>query len=286
MRFEGLKDNIGLGLIGPLSDALDLVDKINVELGLLQGFGDVLGWLGSGLGNLMAGNPYGNLPGAPEAKGSGVKGGLSMLGAGGGASGTSAAEKAATQAYYDAIDKLNAKGPKSTLERMREKGTNPDRALWEGMNQLRVDADDKLFASTGKGKGKAKASSLGLPDYLAQAFPDIGSAMAWQGAFSGEHGGRAATQVDLRDKQAGDLFAQKYGRAATQGEWEQRYYKGSFEGVDETGLDELFGPSGTLATKLDEQRKQDKESFDKLLAAFEASDDKTYTVKLQGRLTD
>jgi hypothetical protein len=77
----------------------------------------------------------------------------------------------------------------------------------------------------------------------------------------------------VRDKMAGDMFSQKYGRAATQGEWEQRYYKGSFEGIDEkgAGLDDMFGKPGTWETLIVAQAKEDKKRVDELNLAFRKS---------------
>jgi hypothetical protein len=118
-------------------------------------------------------------------------------------------------------------------------------------------------------KGKAD-TGFNLYDSLAKAFPDRASAMGWQGDFAGQHGGRAAGVTDVRDKMAGDMFFQKYGQAATQGEWEQRYYKGSFEGIDEkgAGLDDMFGKPGTWETLIGEQAKEDKKRVDELSLAF------------------
>lgn len=134
------------------------------------------------------------------------------------------------------------------------------------------------------------AASRGFPDILASAFGgNLGAAQGWMGAFAGEHGGRGPSAVDVRDKLAGDLFAQKYGRAATQGEWEQRYYKGSFEGMEgeESALDKFFGEGGTLMAKMDEERQQEKENMDALIAAFKRETDKTLTVQFAGtRITD
>lgn len=122
------------------------------------------------------------------------------------------------------------------------------------------------------GAGGGAPAALGFADLMARAFPSMGAAQAWQGAFASQHGGQAAGATDLRDKMAGDRFAAKYGRAATQGEWEQRYYKGSFEGVDETGLDDMFGKPGTwetLVTMQDEaQAKRNKELSDAFAAVF------------------
>mgnify|MGYP000509655880 CR=1 FL=1 len=45
---------------------------------------------------------------------------------------------------------------------------------------------------------------------------------------------------------AGRLFAAKYGRGPTEDEWKKRWEKGSFEGVDESGLDALPGYDALL----------------------------------------
>jgi hypothetical protein len=93
--------------------------------------------------------------------------------------------------------------------------------------------------------------------------------------------------MDLRDKMAGDMFAQKYGRAATEDEWKQRYYKGSFEGVEEGGLDATFGKPGTWATLISEKAKQEASETQKLIDAFKAETDKVLTVQIAGRrITD
>jgi hypothetical protein len=120
------------------------------------------------------------------------------------------------------------------------------------------------------GIGTAATSlSMAFPDVLARAFGNLGEAQAWMGAFAGQHGGREPGVTDVRDMMASRLFAQKYGRAPTQGEWEQRYYKGSFEGVDETGLNDLFGKPGTWATLISEKAKQEAETQKALLDAFD-----------------
>jgi hypothetical protein len=123
---------------------------------------------------------------------------------------------------------------------------------------------------TGAGLGATPAASAvsTFQQLLAKAFPSAGAAQGWMGNFSGAHGGAAATATDLRDKLAGDMFAQKYGRAATEDEWKARYYKGSFEGVEEGGLDATFGKPGTWATLISEKGKQEEELNKKLLDAF------------------
>jgi hypothetical protein len=119
------------------------------------------------------------------------------------------------------------------------------------------------------GGGLGAGLSMSFPDVLARAFGSMGEAQGWQGAFKSVQG-REAGVTDVRDKMAGDMFSQKYGRAATQGEWEQRYYKGSFEGIDEkgAGLDDMFGKPGTWETLIGEQAKEDKKRVDELSLAF------------------
>jgi hypothetical protein len=291
MRFEGLKVSIGLGLIDPLTKALDLLNqsiegwtwlaqgmpgftpfaapKNQAEQGAL-GF-DMdraeaarraqypLGW-----GAFESGLFMGEVPFGPEQP--------------------SKADNAAVQAYYNWLDKQAAKAPKSTLELLRSKGKGVDDTIRSGLNS-------QLFAggASSLGGGSGVAASQGLNDYLTRAFGNAGAAQSWMGAFSAEHGGAQATSVDVRDKMAGDAFAKKYGRAATQSEWEQRYYKGSFEGMEgeEAELDKIFGPNGTLITKMDEKNRADAENWQKLLDAFSKAKDPTYSVQIVGkRLTD
>jgi Skp family chaperone for outer membrane proteins len=131
---------------------------------------------------------------------------------------------------------------------------------------------------------------MSMPDVLARAFPNMGAAQGWQSAFQSVQGREAGVE-DVRNKMAGDAFAAKFGRGPTDEEWTARYYSktGAFEGMqaEESSLDKMFGPSGTLATKLDEQKKAEAENSKKLLEAFNRAGDKTYTVVLAGtRITD
>jgi hypothetical protein len=141
---------------------------------------------------------------------------------------------------------------------------------------------------TGAGLGATPAASAvsTFQQLLAKAFPSAGAAQGWMGDFASVQG-RQATATDLRDKLAGDLFAQKYGRAATEEEWQQRYYKGSFEGVEEGGLDDIFGKPGTWQTLVDMKAKQEQEQTQKLIDAFKAETDKVLMVQMVGkRITD
>lgn len=288
MLFEGLKTSVGIGLIEPLTGALDLMDQLALGLGGMTAQPYELKFTVTGLESIGV-MPMSTSPGAstvgpltfdmtktldqnretwglpvtaqetpwgdPNARWFGMEAGLK------------------SQAKYE-----------DDVRRMR--------AVIQGISGSSA-ASASTFGSSYGGASSfgatSAAASMGFNDYLAATFPDIGAAQGWMGAFSSQHGGRAATQVDLRDKMAGDAFMQKYGRAATQGEWEQRYYTGSFAGMEgeEAGLDKIFGPNGTMISKMDEQRKQDKESFDKLLAAFEAASKPTYSVQIVGRrITD
>ena len=144
-------------------------------------------------------------------------------------------------------------------------------------------------ATSGAGLGATPSANaaLSFQQLLAKAFPSVGAAQGWMGAYSSQHGGAQATATDLRDKLAGDLFAQKYGRAATEEEWQQRYYKGFFEGVEEGGLDATFGKPGTWATLISEKAKQEASETQKLIDAFKAETDKVLMVQLVGkRITD
>ncbi len=114
------------------------------------------------------------------------------------------------------------------------------------------------------------ALSMSMPDVLARAFGTMGEAQSWMGAFQSAQG-RAPGVVDVRDKKAGDLFAQQYGRAATDEEWRTRWKEGSFKGIDEkgAGLDVVFGKPGTWKTLIDEKGKQEAEQYKLLVAAFD-----------------
>ncbi len=133
-------------------------------------------------------------------------------------------------------------------------------------NPTNKGAQDYYKSLLGGGGG---GLDMDFASVIARAFPNIGAAQAWQGAFRSVQGREAGVQ-DVRDEQAGRLFKATYGREATKGEWEQRYYKGSFEGVDETGLDKLFGPNGTLITQQKEKAMADADAYKKMLDAMAA----------------
>jgi hypothetical protein len=151
-----------------------------------------------------------------------------------------------------------------------------DKTRNQTLSTLELSRLGKKGATPGTGAALSALGDTGLsmsmPDVLARAFGSMGEAQGWQGAFQSAQG-RAAGVTDVRDKMAGDMFSQKYGRAATQGEWEQRYYKGSFEGIDEkgAGLDDMFGKPGTWGTLIAEQTKEDKKRVDELNLAFRKS---------------
>ncbi len=115
--------------------------------------------------------------------------------------------------------------------------------------------------------GVAEKTAVTLEGGLAQAFPSVGAAQGWMGAFAEQHGGRAPGAVDVRDQQASVLFQQKYGRGPTEEEWQKRYYTGSFEGIDESTLDAIYGKPGTWKILLEGQA----ETTSKQTAAIEAA---------------
>lgn len=276
MRFEGLKVNIGLGLIGPLEAALGLLDQFNA--------------LTASKGTMRV-NAQGEWELAPEA----------MYTPAGADTDRYGGETAAARAAREARERRNA----ALMEPFGDAGARwAQKSPWltgaEGQDPFMLAAKYTAAIRGGMGTGAAgglggglgggmpAGLSMGFPDVLARAFGgNLGAAQGWMGAFSAQHGGAAPGATDVRDKLAGDLFMQQKGRAATQEEWEQRYYKGGFEGVDETGLDAAFGPSGTLATKLDEQKKADADHTKELIEAFDKATNKVLTVKFEKtRITD
>jgi hypothetical protein len=139
---------------------------------------------------------------------------------------------------------------------------NPGDKLARG---ILLDAQKKLASID---SGVAGLGGKDMATSLAQAFPNMGAAQAWQGAFAAQHGGRAPGATDVRDQQASVRFAAKYGRGPTDEEWTKRWEKGSFEGVDESGLDEMFGKPGTWETLVTEQGKEDQKRVGELEQAF------------------
>ncbi len=133
---------------------------------------------------------------------------------------------------------------------------------------LKANPGDKVAQEYLKGLlGATTAMATTLEGSLAAAFPSLGAAQGWMGAFAEQHGGRAPGVVDIRDQQASLLFQQKYGRGPTEEEWQKRYYKGSFEGIDESGLDAVFGKPGTWKVLLEGEA----ETTNKQTAAIEAA---------------
>lgn len=305
MKFDGLKVQIGLGLITPLSNVIDLITTGGIPAidGLsaaLQTLGDVLGKSGQGWEFFFKGMPGFEPFAAPKTQAEqgalgfdmdkywnqfkwGGSSKLSDIDLYGGPANLPQAPFGNPEARYAGMDK------NPWLLAMAE--TDKERRAQVALIRSLLGEEPSSGILSGglpSGTGGAAGASMAFPDVLARAFGgNIGRAMAWQGGFASEHGGATPGVTDIRDKMAGDLFAQRYGRAATQGEWEQRYYKGSFEGIDETGLDAAFGPSGTLATKLDDEKKAADQRNKDLIAAFEAAYDKTFTVKFEKqRITD
>jgi hypothetical protein len=131
------------------------------------------------------------------------------------------------------------------------------------------------FSGMGATPGAAGAAlgnaglSMSMPDVLARAFPNMGAAQGWMGAYSSQHGGQQAGVTDVRDMMAGNAFAARTGRAATEDEWKARYYSGGFEGEDKLGLDAIFGKPGTWSTLIEEKGKQEAEQYKLLVAAFD-----------------
>jgi hypothetical protein len=119
------------------------------------------------------------------------------------------------------------------------------------------------------GGGLGAGLSMSMPDVLARAFGSMGEAQGWQGAFASQHGGQQAGVTDVRDMMAGNAFAARTGRAATEDEWKARYYSGGFEGEDKLGLDAIFGKPGTWSTLIEEKGKQEAEQYKLLVAAFD-----------------
>ncbi len=122
-------------------------------------------------------------------------------------------------------------------------------------------------------KIKTGVDKLGGANYaesLSKAFATPEAAMAWEGAFAGEHGGQKPGATDIRDMMAGRAYAASKGlKEIPLSDWQERYYKGAFPGEDKTGLDALFGPGGTLATLLQKQVDEDVKRHDALITAFD-----------------
>lgn len=184
-------------------------------------------------------------------------------------------------AWEDYVIQKERSGPASTVEMLRRKGGSVGGLgynLAPGYSYEHVSGISSLsgyrmpgditgtkWAAAGGGAG----GGINFPTSLATAFGgNYGAAQAWQAAFAQQHGGAQAGVTDVRDMMAGNLFQQKYGRAATEGEWQQRYYKGSFEGVDEGGLDATFGKPGTWATLVAEKAKQEAETQKPIIEAM------------------
>jgi hypothetical protein len=180
------------------------------------------------------------------------------------------------------------KAPMSTAEMQRRKGatvsgiyglgaTPVERMGMESFVMRDAAAAARLGATPGAlGGGLGAGLSMSMPDVLARAFGSMGEAQGWQGAFKSVQG-REAGVTDVRDMMAGNAFAARTGRAATDEEWQSRYYSGGFEGEDKTGLDAIFGKSGTLTTKMEAQAASDKEDYKKMLDAFAAQKTATDT---------
>ncbi len=134
-------------------------------------------------------------------------------------------------------------------------------AAWKKARGLSA-GDETVGGEAGVGGG------LTLIGALKNAFPNAAAALAWRNAFKQEHGGADPTLTNLRDRAAGERFFAKFGVAPTDEQWKQRYYKGSFEGVDESGLDVLFGDPGTWKTLLSGQAEAENKLQGEWIAAF------------------
>jgi hypothetical protein len=287
MAFEGLKVSIGIGLLGPLDGAIGLLNTVASGLAVFTN-GDALEKWNAIVEYSLYGRKTDYLmrqitPQPGTYTGVGAVRAADAANMSPGTTSASAASILAEEAWAAKMD-----ADKSALL-ASEALLDWQRRRRESILGIGTTSSTSGYGGASSFGATSAAASMGFNDYLAATFPDIGAAQEWMGAFSSQHGGRAATQVDLRDKMAGDAFAAKYGRAATQSEWEQRYYKGSFEGMEgeEAGLDKIFGPNGTLTAKMEEKNKADADNWAKLLDAFAKAKDPTYSVQIVGRrITD
>ena len=270
MRFEGMKVSIGLGLIDPLEGALGVIGQMiegtKTLAGSLYDMGASLrvymdqlgrakdlalvGSIGEGPGQAVTGLDF-SMDRAMRIAAANIPSGPIF-----------GPPTPSMQQLYQPFGNAGARYAGMDIW---AKGPAAQDALYRQYRKLLQD-----MQVTGAGGG-ARGGGMGLPDLLALAFGgNLGAAQGWQGAFAEKHGGRAPTAIDLRDRQASLLFAQKYGRGPSEEEWKARYYKGGFEGIDEktAGLDELFGKPGTWDTLISEQTKAAQKQTKELADAF------------------